>query len=71
MAQSKKHSTIETFTNTFTGTAISYCTTVFVLPYWGYNVSWTDGIEISVLFTLLSLIRGYIVRRIFNKGDTK
>ena len=67
MRQTKKHSIIETLVNTFSGTFISYTATVFILPLWGYNVTYTDGIEISMLFTLLSLMRSYIVRRIFTK----
>lgn len=66
MKQTKLESLFEAFINTLFG----FCVTYFALPY----VNALCGIEMNgkqefwsiVLFTILSVIRGYIVRRFFN-----
>jgi hypothetical protein len=65
--QSRTRSIIETIVNVFSGTIISYLITVFILPWWGVTVSYSDGIEISALFTAVALIRSFMVRRLFNR----
>jgi len=66
--QTKTHSVIETITNTASGAAISYMLALYVLPYWELNPTHGEAFEITIMFTLASLLRGYAVRRIFNGG---
>lgn len=65
--QSKKGSFIEACVNTFIG----FLVTLIASPaiYWICNVHMTGKSMVSVviLFTLLSVIRSYIIRRFFNK----
>jgi hypothetical protein len=42
-----------------------------ILPLFGYPISVADSIYISILFTLISIIRGYVVRRYFNWKEYK
>jgi predicted Na+-dependent transporter len=66
MKQNKLQSFIEAITNTFIGFLI----TMSVYPL----INWICGIEMSigqagastVLFTVVSVIRGYVIRRFFN-----
>jgi len=40
-----------------------------VLPAFGYNVTLFDGAAIGLAFTFISLIRSYVIRRVFNYYD--
>lgn len=67
ITQSKSKSFIEALTNTFIG----YITTLIVSPfiYWICNVEVTIGqmSSVTLLFTIVSILRNYIIRRWFNK----
>lgn len=64
--QNKAQSLIETLTNVSIGYVISFIANMTVLPMFGYDINLTDGFWISMIFTVISVIRGYIVRRWFN-----
>lgn len=65
--QTKRQSLIETLTNVAIGYLVSLIANLIVLPLFNYNISLTDGIYISIIFTVISIIRGYLVRRYFNR----
>lgn len=67
MGQSRKHSVTEAAASTIAGFAISLVLTYYVLPLWGFIPSAKQALEITIVFTLASLIRGYAIRRVFNK----
>ena len=64
--QSKRESMIETLTNVSIGWFVSFIANMLVLPLFGYNINLTDGLLISIIFTIISIVRGYVVRRWFN-----
>jgi len=65
--QSKKLSLVEALFNTFSGFFISLILTYTVLPLFGFNVNFEQSFFITSIFTIVSIFRGYFVRRIFNK----
>ena len=67
--QSKKQSLIESLTSTTIGIIIGIVLNVTILPIFGYPVSLSDSLWISVIFTAVSVIRSYAVRRIFNSKE--
>ena len=67
--QTKRESFIETITSVFVGWVIGVILNMLVLPLFDYNVSLTDGVLISIIFTAVSVIRSYIIRRWFNSKD--
>ena len=67
--QSKRESMVETLTNVGIGWFISFIANMLVLPLFGYNINLTDGVLISIIFTVASIIRSYAVRRIFNSKE--
>ena len=67
--QSKKDSLIESLTSTTIGWLIGVILNLTVLPLFDYNVSLTDGVLISIIFTAVSVIRGYVIRRWFNSKE--
>ena len=67
--QTKKQSLIETLTSVFVGWLIGVILNMLVLPLFGYDVNLTDGVLISIIFTAVSVIRGYVIRRWFNSKE--
>lgn len=76
MGQSKKRSITEVICNTLTGLVIAYFVwSLAVIPMasifmWDMNsLLWWQVTSFNVLFTLVSVARGYFWRRLFNRGD--
>lgn len=67
MKQSKKHSALESATNVVVGLLVSILTQMALYPILGIPVSFNQNLIITGVFFVLSFIRGYIIRRIFNK----
>ena len=64
--QSKKHSLLETCLSTFIGFVVALLTQIIVFPWFNMQVTLFDNVLISLIFTIVSIIRGYSVRRLFN-----
>ena len=69
--QTKRQSLIETLTSVFVGWLIGVILNMLVLPLFDYDVSLTDGVLISIIFTAVSVVRGYVIRRFFNSKERK
>ena len=67
MKQSRKHSAIETITQTILGLGISFVIQIILYPMMGIPVTINQNIIITAVFFIASLVRGYVVRRIFEK----
>ena len=67
MSQSKKHSVLESFTNTTAGIVTSFVVQLFLYPLLEIEVSLIENIQITIVFLVISIIRMYVLRRIFNK----
>lgn len=65
--QKKSHSLIEAIFNTVLGFGISMAANLIVLPCFGFKVSVHDAFNIGVIFTIISIIRSYVLRRLFNR----
>jgi hypothetical protein len=64
--QSRLGSLIETITNIVIGFIISMSINAWILPAMGYHVTLTQNFIITVTFTVVSIIRSYALRRVFN-----
>lgn len=71
MSQTKKQSLIEAITNTAVGFLISLVSISIILPIMGFETSTGRNLTLTVYFTFISIARGYILRRIFNKPRKK
>ena len=67
--QSKKQSLIETLTSVFVGWLIGVILNMLVLPLFDYNITVIDSLLVSLIFTVVSVIRGYVIRRFFNSKE--
>jgi uncharacterized protein YacL len=65
--QTKKQSLIETTTNIVVGMIVSFLAQKIIFPYFDLQVSTHQNIVITIFFTIISFIRGYGLRRFFNK----
>jgi hypothetical protein len=80
--QTRKHSFLETATNTGIGIVISFTISQvahhyesFIQTYIWTGFTWhlsaASNVVMTTIITIASLIRGYIVRRCFNNIGTK
>lgn len=67
MTQSRKMSLIETITSTAIGYSVAVVTQVTVFPLFGINIPSQDNLAIGAIFTAASIVRGYVVRRVFSR----
>lgn len=65
MKQSKFASAVEVISGTLLGLLIAGLTNWLILPFWGFASSIKQSFEIGFVFTAISLIRGWILRRVF------
>lgn len=72
MRQSRLESAIETVLQVATGFWISFLVwTLIVAPLYGIPYSGLQGLSITGIFTVSSLLRMYTIRRFFNNGYHK
>lgn len=66
-SQSKKMSILESITNTVIGLLTSFYIQLLIFPIFGIHVTTGTNIKITAIFFIVSFIRSYTTRRIFNK----
>ena len=71
MSQSKKMSLVETLFNVAVGYLISLLTQIFIFPHYGIIIPLHDNITIGAIFTVVSIVRSYSLRRFFNWHHTR
>lgn len=65
--QSKRRSLYESLANTFSGTVLNLIATQIIMHGMGYQITLSENLLITVVMTVISIGRGYIIRRIFNR----
>ena len=65
--QTKYQSLIESLTNILIGYLTALLSQVLIFPLFNIYVSLQDNLLIGLYFTIISLLRSYLVRRYFNK----
>lgn len=66
MPQSRTGSFIEACANVILGFSIAVLSNVIILPLFGLTPSLRDSTGIALVFTGISLVRSFIIRRLFN-----
>lgn len=66
MNQTRIGSLIEAVINTAIGFGISMLLAVIVYPLFGHSFTMAQNLGITCIFTVVSIARGYILRRWFN-----
>ena len=70
MTQSKVSSVTEVCLNTASGFLLSCVLWRYVVvPYLGLEPNLADNVSVTLLFTVTSIARGYVWRRVFNQRE--
>lgn len=64
--QTKKGSFVEAMISTTAGWLLNYTVNLAVLPLFGFNVTYAQAFYIGCIFTVISVVRSYVMRRVFN-----
>jgi uncharacterized membrane protein len=67
MNQTKLYSIIESITQTIIGILTSILIQVVLYPLLGIPVTLNQNLIITAVFLVVSIIRGFLIRRLFNK----
>ena len=65
-SQSHVHSWLETLSNTTIGFAVSFTMQAVLYPLYGIHVSVWGNLGLTGIFTAVSIVRGFFVRRLWN-----
>lgn len=69
--QKKSHSLIESLINVLIGYFIALAAQLIIFPHFGIHISMSDNLMIGALFTIVSIVRSYVLRRLFNRFTIK
>lgn len=67
MEQTRLQSLVESVTSTAVGYLVALASQLAIFPAFGIRVEFSTNLWIGFWFTLVSLVRGYIIRRWFNQ----
>ena len=67
MRQSRRMSFLESLTNVAVGYGVAVTAQIAVFPLFGLEVSLSDNLVIGAIFTGISILRSYTLRRIFEE----
>jgi hypothetical protein len=65
MKQSRRMSAVESIANVLVGYGVALAAQVLVFPLFGMQVTLGQNIQIGLIFTVVSLVRSYALRRVF------
>ncbi len=72
MSQSKKGSFIEAWANVAIGFGINYGANIIFLPIlWNPDKPYQAALYIGIAFTVISVVRSFVLRRVFNRVKAK
>ena len=63
--QSRRMSLTESFANVAIGYGIAVAAQVAVFPLFGIHIGLGDDLALGAVFTVISLVRSYALRRVF------
>lgn len=69
--QTKKMSLIETTVSVAIGYIVALLSQIIIFPLFNINVTIGENLLIGLFFTFTSIVRGYFVRRLFNRLSKK
>lgn len=64
--QTRLQSAIEAVANVFVGYLVAILSQIVVFPWFGIHIPLSSNLAIGAWFTVISLVRSYVLRRWFN-----
>ena len=71
MTQSRRMSLIEAITNVAVGYALAVASQIVVFPWFGVQASLGENLALGGVFTCISLLRSYALRRLFEAAQRR
>jgi hypothetical protein len=65
MKQSRLMSLIEAITNVIVGYGVAVMTQILIFPIFGLHTTLAQNLQMGLLFTGVSIIRSFLLRRLF------
>ncbi len=65
MKQTRTMSLVESIANVLVGYGVAVTTQMLVFPLFGWQASVQDNLTIGLIFTGVSLVRSFLLRRVF------
>jgi hypothetical protein len=65
--QSKKFSLLESIVNVVVGYFVALLSQIIIFPLVGISATIRDNLIVGLCFTVVSIVRSYTLRRIFNR----
>jgi len=65
--QSKRHSAVEAVSNVVVGYLVALGSQLAIFPFFNIHVAFNDNLLIGLWFSIISIIRSYCLRRVFNR----
>lgn len=66
MSQTKLSSFIEALMNVAIGFSINYIANLLIFPLFNMHISLADNFWLGMIYTVISIVRSYVIRRWFN-----
>jgi hypothetical protein len=71
VTQSRRLSLVEACTNVAMGYVLAVATQIVVFPWFDLNPNLGENLALGLVFTAISLLRSYALRRLFTRLDRK
>jgi len=71
MTQSRRMSLIEAITNVAVGYVLAVASQIVVFPWFGVQASLGENLALGGVFTCISLLRSYALRRLFEAAQRR
>lgn len=65
--QTRRMSFVESIVNVLIGYGVSLLSQIIIFPFFNISISLKSNIYIGLWFTVISIIRSYVLRRFFNR----
>lgn len=65
MKQTRLMSLVESVANVVVGYGIAVATQLAVFPWFGLPANFDDALAIGAIFTIISILRSFLLRRVF------
>lgn len=69
--QSRIMSFVESWVNIIVGFSINFIANLVFFPMFGWSITVVENLTLGVIYTAISLVRSYVLRRLFNKITLK
>ena len=66
MNQTRLGSLIEVIINIVIGFSVNWVANIWILPLYGFQITGGQAFSMGLIFTIISVVRSYIIRRYFN-----